>query len=60
VFPPCYETVIQLTKQCADGDIQLFEREELAMAQRRHNPVMSGNLICLNSGQLIGAEVSWR
>ncbi len=32
--------VIQLAQQFADGNIQLFEGEELAVAQRRHDPAL--------------------
>ena len=32
--------VIQLVEQFADGHVQFFEREELAMAQRRHDPAL--------------------
>ena len=32
--------VIQLGEQLANGLVQIFEQEELAMAQRRHNPAL--------------------
>jgi hypothetical protein len=32
--------VVQLGEQLADGQVEFFEREELVVAQRRHDPAL--------------------
>jgi hypothetical protein len=38
--------VVQLGEQLADGSVEIFEREELPVAQGRHNPAL-GDLHCV-------------